>query len=62
MGGADSASIANCYNTGAISGKYAGGITGGGARDSIVNCYNSGSVLAEGPHARAGGIAAYRCV
>jgi len=52
--------IANCYNTGSISGKVAGGLVGNGSHPStiIIDSYNTGNISAEGTNvASAGGIA-----
>ena len=60
------ATITNCYNTGAVyvNGSYAraGGVVGlnyaaeDGCTASVNNCYSAGIVTAEGSHATAGGV------
>jgi hypothetical protein len=40
-------SISGCYNTGDISGTYAGGITAAGVSEEIIKCYNTGKISAD---------------
>ena len=55
--GDSSASVENCYNTGAVSGSglYVGGVVGlnGG---SVENCYNTGSVNGSAASSNVGGV------
>ena len=49
VGGADYATITNCYNTGSVSGgaRSVGGVVGSAYYGTVENCYNTGSVSGE---------------